>query len=200
MPASVLHPLVPGARLPGDWFAHALPANIAAGENTVIDSSFCFKHFFSRAKIGLRAGRNVTFWRTSLAAEEDGVIEIGDDCYFANAALICCAGIHIGSRVMVAGGVTIADADFHPLGPAARVEDTIALSPRGDRFHRPPAAVRPVVIDDDVWIGFNATILKGVHVGAGALIAPGAVVVRDVAAGAWVEGNPARVVRPGRAS
>jgi maltose O-acetyltransferase len=49
-------------------------------------------------------------------------------------------------------------------------------------------------IGDDVWIGFNATILKGVTVGDGAVICAGAVVVRDVPPGATVEGNPARVV------
>lgn len=189
----LFHPLVPGAVLAGDWFAGRVPENIKVGENTVIDSSFCFKHFFARAPVGLRVGRNVTFWRTSLAAEENGMLEIGDDCYLANASLVCSERISIGSRVMIAGGVTIADADFHPLAPAARMADTIALSPRGDRFHRPQVEVRPVVVEDDVWIGFNATVLKGVRIGTGAVIAPGAVVIRDVAPGAQVTGNPARL-------
>ncbi|CAN5352571.1 hypothetical protein BH24GEM3_BH24GEM3_06950 [soil metagenome] len=190
----LMRPLVPGGPIPGDWFPGQIPSNIEVGENTVVESSFSFKHFFSRVPVGLRVGRNVTFWRTSLAAEENGVIEIGDDCYLANASLVCSERITIGSRVMIAGGVTIADADFHPLTPAARLADTIALSPRGDRFHRPPVDVRPVVIEDDVWIGFNATILKGVRVGAGAVIAPGAMVIRDVPPGAQVAGNPARSV------
>jgi acetyltransferase-like isoleucine patch superfamily enzyme len=56
--------------------------------------------------------------------------------------------------------------------------------------------VRPVVIEDDVWIGWNATILKGVRVGAGAVVEPGAVVTRDVPPGARVAGNPARRVDP----
>jgi acetyltransferase-like isoleucine patch superfamily enzyme len=92
--------------------------------------------------------------------------------------------------------VTIADSDFHPLAPALRVADSIALSPVGDRSRRPPIEVRPVVIEDDVWIGYNATILKGVRVGAGAVIAPGAVVVRDVTPGSYVAGNPATVMEP----
>jgi maltose O-acetyltransferase len=49
-----------------------------------------------------------------------------------------------------------------------------------------------VVIGDDVWIGFNAVVLKGVTVGDGAVIDPGSVVIHDVAAGATVAGNPAR--------
>ncbi|MBA2706507.1 MAG: acyltransferase [Gemmatimonadaceae bacterium] len=189
-----LHPLIAGARIPGDWFDAAIPANIEAGEGSVIDSSFCFKHYFVSGALGLRVGKNVTIWRTSLAAEADGFIEIGDHCYIGNASLVCSSRISIGSYVMIAGGVTIADSDFHPMGPAARVADSIALSPIGNRKRRPPVDARPVTIEDDVWIGYNATVLKGVHIGAGAIIAPGAVVIRDVAGGTLVSGNPARAV------
>jgi acetyltransferase-like isoleucine patch superfamily enzyme len=192
--APLFHPLIPGVALPGDWYHGPVPANIEVGEGTVVDSSFCFKHFFAVGHVGLRVGRGVTLWRTSLAAEENGVIEIGDYCYLANASLACTERITIGSHVVVAGGVTIVDSDFHPLSPAGRLADTVALSTRGDRTRRPAVDVRPVVVEDDVWIGYNATILKGVTIGAGAVVAPGAVVVRDVAPGAHVAGNPARPV------
>lgn len=193
-PTRLFYPLTPGAELPGDWFAGRIPSNVLAGEGTVIDSSFCFKHFYSAREVGFRVGSHTTIWRASLAADEEAVIEIGDYCYIANASLVCSESIEIGSRVMIAGGVTIADSDFHPLGPAARLADTVALSPVGDRKRRPVVETRPVRIEDDVWIGFNATVLKGVRVGAGALVAPGAVVVRDVPPGVEVAGNPARVV------
>ena len=51
-----------------------------------------------------------------------------------------------------------------------------------------------MVIEDDVWIGFNATILKGVHIGAGAIIQPGALVIENVEPGAIVSGNPAKKI------
>ncbi len=197
MSTARFHPLVPGASLPGDWYPGRIPTNVEVGANSVIDSSFCFKHYYAAGPLGLRVGRNVTIWRASLATDEDGLIEIGDDCYLANASLVCCARITIGSRVFIAGGVTITDSDFHPIGPAARLADTVALSPIGDRKRRPPIEARPVVIEDDVWIGYNATILKGVRVGAGAVLAPGALVIRDVPPGAHVAGNPARPVEMG---
>ena len=53
-------------------------------------------------------------------------------------------------------------------------------------------------IGDDVWIGFNATVLKGLRVGDGAVIAPGSLVVSDVPPGAQVAGNPAGPVRDDR--
>lgn len=190
----LFYKLEPGAQLPGDWFAGRIPINVVAGEGTAIDSSFCFKHFYSKRDVGLRVGRGTTIWRASLAADDDAVIEIGDYCYLANASLVCSERIQIGSRVMIAGGVTIADSDFHPLAPAARLADTVALSPAGDRARRPRIDTRPVRIEDDVWIGYNATILKGVTIGAGALVGPGALVLRDVPPGAEVAGNPAVVV------
>jgi acetyltransferase-like isoleucine patch superfamily enzyme len=188
------HPLVPGTALVGDWFPGRIPENIIAGDNTVIDSSFCFKQFFTQLQVGLRVGRNVTIWRTSFAAEEQAMIEIGDYSYIANASLVCSERITIGAHTMIAGGVTIADSDFHPLEAAARLADTLALAPGGDRSRRPSVDTAPVVIGDGVWIGWNATILKGTRVGAGAVIQPGAVVIGNVPDGAVVAGNPARVV------
>jgi acetyltransferase-like isoleucine patch superfamily enzyme len=191
----LFHRLVPGATLPGDWFPGRIPDNISVGENSVVDSSFCFKHYYATSEVGLRVGSHVTIWRASLAADEHACIEIGDYSYLANASLVCTERITIGARVLIAGGVTIADSDFHPITPAARLADTVALSPVGDRKRRPTVEARPVVIEDDVWIGYNATILKGVRIGAGAIIAPGALVLRDVPPGVEVAGNPARVLR-----
>lgn len=187
-----LHPLAPGQRIEGDWFDRVVPTNIAIGAGTQIDSSHSFYFYSSKLACGLRTGRNVTFWRSAISVSERGCISIGDDCYFSNASLVCEEAITVGDRVMVATGVTIADCDFHPTEPAARIADTIALSPGGDRSKRPKIKASPVTIGNDVWIGPNAVILKGVSIGDGAYIAPGSVVVADVAPGGKVAGNPAR--------
>jgi acetyltransferase-like isoleucine patch superfamily enzyme len=192
----MLHPIVPGSPIPDDWYNKSIPQNIEVGEQAVTDSVSCFKHFFSKLPVGLRIGDFVTLWRSSLATEENGYIEIGDYSYLSNAAIVCSEKIIIGKRVFLAGGVTIADSDFHPVAPAARVADTIALSPLGNHKHRPPVIALPVIIEDDVWIGYNATVLKGVRVGAGAVISPGALVIKDVAPGDTVAGNPAKSINP----
>jgi acetyltransferase-like isoleucine patch superfamily enzyme len=189
-----LFPVVAGGMIEADWHHGSFPLNIDVGEGTVADSTFCFRHFRSARDVGFRCGTGVTLWRTSIATEEDGYIEIGSDTFVSNASIVAAGSIVIGSRVFIAGGVTIVDSDFHPLEPAQRIADAIALSPGGDPARRPAIDVAPVVIEDDVWIGYNATILKGVRVGRGSVVHPGAVVVRDVAAEARVGGNPAVVM------
>lgn len=85
----------------------------------------------------------------------------------------------IGRNCAIAWGVTIADHDFH-----RTYLDGVAQ-----------AETEPVTIGDGVWIGMDATILKGVTVGEGAIVAAGAVVTRDVAPHSMVAGVPARVVK-----
>ena len=52
-----------------------------------------------------------------------------------------------------------------------------------------------IVIDDDVWIGYGATIMSGVHIGQGAVIAAGAIVTNNVPPYAIVGGNPAKLIK-----
>jgi acetyltransferase-like isoleucine patch superfamily enzyme len=197
MESPVLYDLVAGAVLQDDWYNGRIPANISAGPNTKIDSAACFKAYRAVGPTGLRTGANVTLWGPGLAVEGQGCLEIGDDSYVLGALFTCTARITIGRRVFVATGATLTDSDFHPVAPGSRLFDVIAISPVGDRSRRPPFGTGPIVVEDDVWIGFNATILKGVRIGAGAVVFPGAVVTRDVPAGARVAGNPAAPIIEG---
>ena len=58
-----------------------------------------------------------------------------------------------------------------------------------------PASATPVIVEDDVLIGANAVIIEGVHIGRGAVVAAGAVVIEDVPENAVVAGCPARVIK-----
>lgn len=188
--------LQPGKVLEGDWCNFPIPLNMEVGNNTVIDSSSCFKKFFSKLPLGIKLGNNITLQSPQLATEENGYIEIGDYSYISSACIAAYTKIIIGKYVFIAGGVTIVDTDFHPLDPAARLADTIAISTVGDKSIRPKFDSAQVIIEDDVWIGYNATILKGVTVGRGAVIQPGTVVSKNVPAGAIVTGNPAQISFP----
>jgi acetyltransferase-like isoleucine patch superfamily enzyme len=188
------HLLQPGKSVEGDWCNFPIPTNMEVGANTMFDSSFTFKNFFSMLPIGMKVGSNVTIRSAILSTEPNGYIEIGDFTMILNASIASYKSITIGNHVYIAGGVNIVDTDFHPIAPAERMADTIALSPAGDKTNRPSFNSESVIIEDGVWIGFNATVLKGVRIGKGAIIQPGTVVIKNVEAGTVVSGNPARVV------
>lgn len=180
--------------LPGCWVNGTLPENVRIGANTVITADYAFKRFHGKRNPALNVGTDCTMEGVHFAVGEDGFIEIGNFSYFTNAVLLCELEIKIGSYVVIGWNTTIADTDFHPIAPAERIADAIACSPLGKNQVRPEIVRKKVVIDDDVWIGPNATILKGVHIGAGAFIEAGTLVVNDIPPRARVIGNPAQII------
>ena len=190
-----LAPLRAGERVPGDWHDGHVPSNIVAAASARIESTESFRRFRSQLPVGLRVGAESILCGVRLETGEHGCIEIGENCYLAESSLMCQESIVIGDRVLVAALANIADSDFHPLDLAMRRQDVLALAP-ASQVARPAVKAAPVVIEDDVWIGFGATVLKGVRVGRGAVVTAGSVVTRDVPAGMVVAGNPARVLGP----
>ena len=178
---------------PGRWLDGQLPANTRVGPDSIITGDYAFKRFRSRLDPALVVGAHCTLDGVHIALGAEGRLMIGDYCYFTNAVLLCELYVRIGDYVVIGWNATIADTDFHPIEPAQRIADAIACSPLGKGRHRPPVERRPVVIENDVWIGPNATILKGVRVGSGAFVEAGALVTRDVPAGMRVIGNPAQI-------
>ncbi|PYJ04619.1 MAG: hypothetical protein DME25_09695 [Verrucomicrobia bacterium] len=77
---------------------------------------------------------------------------------------------------------------------AERIADALACSPLAQGRPRPAIPRHPVIIEDDVWIGPNATVLKGVRIGQGSFIEAGSLVTRDVPPRSRVLGNPAQII------
>jgi acetyltransferase-like isoleucine patch superfamily enzyme len=181
--------------LTGGWDYSTLPANVRLGQGCYLEDRALFTRFRSTRDPGLVIGDGVRAYTwTRFTVEAEGQLTIGDDCVLVGAVFWCAERIILGRRVVVSYQVMIADSDFHPRDPDLRRQDARALAPGGDLTGRPPVTGKPVVIEDDAWIGVGAIILKGVHIGAGARIGAGAVVSAHVPAGAAVAGNPARVV------
>jgi len=125
-----------------------------------------------------------------------GSIEIGDHCYIGEHSRIWSAEkIKIGNRVLISHNVNIHDCDGHPVEPVARHKHFIQIVNSGHpkTFLEMPSS--PVVIGDDAWIGFNASILKGVTIGKGAIIGAGSVVTCNVPEYVIFAGNPAKFIR-----
>jgi acetyltransferase-like isoleucine patch superfamily enzyme len=179
---------------PGYWVNGELPENVLVGSNSIVTADYAFKRFLSKRNPALNIGTDCTMEGVHFAIGEDGRIETGNYCYFTNAVLLCELEIKIGSYVVIGWNTTIADTDFHPIAPAERVLDAIACSPLGKNLTRPEIVRKKVIIEDDVWIGPNATILKGVRIGTGAFIEAGTLVVSDIPPRSRVIGNPAQVI------
>lgn len=181
---------------PGYWDGGELPPNVRLGPGTVISGEHAFRRLRTERDPGLVVGRGCHLEQAQFSYGPAGYIEIGDHCVFTNAILMCEQEIRIGHRVVIGWNSYVADSNFHPLEPLARVEDAIACSPMGAArgVARPAMRHASVVINDDVWIGPACTILKGVRIGAGAFIEAGTVVTADVAPRSRVMGNPARVI------
>jgi acetyltransferase-like isoleucine patch superfamily enzyme len=179
---------------PGRWTEGELPGNVRLGERSVLTGALAFKRFHATAADALVVGDDCTMDGVHFALGAGARVTVGDFCYFTNAVLLCELEVRIGSYVVIGWNATVADTDFHPVAPAERIADAVACSPLGDGRARPDIARLPVVIGDDVWIGPNATILKGVTIGNGAFVEPGSLVTDDVAPRTRVLGNPAQVV------
>jgi len=108
-------------------------------------------------------------------------IHLGDHAYLNVLCTILDGNeVHIGHHVMIGPAVQIYTA-AHPL----------EAQPRNQGWE----VAKPVVIEDNVWIGGGAILLPGVTIGRNAVVGAGAAVSRDVPANTVVAGNPARVIR-----
>ena len=113
----------------------------------------------------------------------EATILIGEKAGISGATIVAREKIIIGKRALLGANCVIVDNDFHPLersGRAANSQLNIRTS--------------PVIIGDDVWIGMGATVLKGVTIGYGAIVAAGSLVTHDVMPMEIVAGIPARKV------
>ncbi|OQS46817.1 hypothetical protein B0T49_13730 [Chromobacterium violaceum] len=93
----------------------------------------------------------------------------------------CSGGVRIGCHFHAGRGLTIFSSNHNYLSDSRIPYDDVDLP-------------GPVVIEDFVWFGANVSVVPGVTVGEGAVVAMGAVVTRDVPPGAIVAGNPARII------
>jgi acetyltransferase-like isoleucine patch superfamily enzyme len=180
----------------GRWEEGDVPEGVRLGRGTVVTGRDVFKRLRSRRDPALVIGSNCVMDMTQFSYGLDGYIEVGDGCVFSNAVFMSELEIRVGARVIIGWNVYIADSDFHPLEPLARITDTVACSPMGasQGLARPDVPCAPVVIEDDVWIGPACTIMKGVRIGAGSFVEPGSLVNIEVPPRSRVMGNPARVV------
>lgn len=131
----------------------------------------------------IRLGDRVRFRGTHVPIElgsfPGGILTIGAQTFINSGVSICAQErVEIGENCAIGNYTLIMDTDFHD------VDD-----------HTKPPVAQPILIEDNVWLGARVTVLKGVRIGRGAVVAAGAVVTKDVPARTLVGGVPAKVIR-----
>jgi acetyltransferase-like isoleucine patch superfamily enzyme len=124
-----------------------------------------------------------------------GRIEIGSFTFVGEGSrLWSAAEIVVGDYVLISHGVNIHDTNAHSISALSRRRHTQMIFGPGHPCELADVKAFRVRIESDAWVGFNATILKGVTVGRGAIVAAASVVTEDVPEYSIVAGNPARVI------
>ncbi len=141
----------------------------------VIGNNVRFNNYFNTswyAGCRIRVGKN-------------GTLTIGDNSGFNGVLIHCTDSISIGKYVNVGGGTRIYDTNYHDLDWKGRRDSKLGKGTKK----------APVIIEDDVFIGTNCIIGKGVTIGARSIIAAGSVVVKDIPADSIAGGNPCKVIK-----
>jgi acetyltransferase-like isoleucine patch superfamily enzyme len=109
-------------------------------------------------------------------SEYTATIQIGNDCGFSGTVIGAFRSIKLGNNVRCGANTLITDADWH-------LDDPRSSTPR------------EIIIEDNVWLGVNSVILKGVTIGANTVIGANSVVTKSIPANVIAAGNPCRVIR-----
>ena len=119
-------------------------------------------------------------FHSSVRLEENAILELGQNTYIsANGLIRVAKRIKIGDNCSISWNVTIMDSDFHNY----KINDEFVEN------------TKDVLIGNNVWIGNNVIILKGVTIGDNAIIAAGSVVTKDVLSNTIVGGNPIKILK-----
>jgi acetyltransferase-like isoleucine patch superfamily enzyme len=114
---------------------------------------------------------------------ENARLKIGDNVGISGGGICVATEVSIGNNVMLGANTFITDTDFHPIAPENR------------RFSRENVKTRKVIIEENVFIGMDSIILKGVRIGKNSIVGAGSIVAKDIPENQIWGGNPAKFIR-----
>ena len=147
-------------------------------DNSVINSDF------KESNIALSG-------RCKFVTGYEGKITVGQNSQLNGVCLVAYEAIEIGKDCQISSATLIADTDFHPKDSSMRRRQLLK-----QWFPFSSVAKEKIFIGNNVWIGWNATILKGVNIGDDSIVAAGSVVLKgEYPKRSLIGGNPAKVIK-----
>ena len=136
----------------------------------IIDDNCVFRSNYDSNLIGINRPCIISLHH------KNTVVKIGKNSGFSGTVIGAFDKIIIGNNVMCGANTLITDSDWHQDDPRSS----------------PP---RPIIIGDNVWLGVNAVVLKGVTIGENSVIGANSLVVKDIPANVIAAGNPCKVIK-----
>lgn len=162
------------------------------GKNTIFHDNCRIANLAAKPE-RVTFGENCHIYGDVVVYNYGGSVRFGDNCSLGeHSRIVSAKNIDIGNRVMIAHNVNIIDNNSHPKDANLRHEDFVNTYLSGMKEYDLGAS--EIKIEDDVWIGFNSIILKGVTIGRGAIIGAGSLVLKDVEPWTVNVGNPLRCI------
>jgi acetyltransferase-like isoleucine patch superfamily enzyme len=182
--------------LDGDWYPHAIPSNVSFAPNVFIDTSYGFAGFRSKRPDALVIDEaSGCYDRASFIVSENGKIKIGKFCILNGSTIICNDQISIGDHCMLAWGAVITDTWLEKTSSLGERQNLLLNTAQHSNRDFPLKHAKAVIIEDNVWVGFDAVVLPGVRLGKGCVVSCKTVIDKDIPAYAVVAGSPARVIK-----
>ena len=147
-------------------------SSLEIGENVTLNSNNYDYHINMHSPVKLFADR------------EGAIIKIGDNTRIHGTCIHAFKSIIIGKNCLIAANTQIFDTSGHDLSfndPSNRINTQ--------------GTVKPIIIEDNVWIGANTVVLPGVKIGQGSIISANSVVVKNIPSMVVAGGNPAKIIK-----
>ena len=181
----------------GDWYHRGIPANVITGPNVYIDTSYGFAAFNSLQPGAMFIGEaSGCYDRASFIAAENAKIQVGKYCILNGTTIICNDHISIGDHCMVSWGSVITDT-WLPVMFSIDDRKALLMKTGNNPLRHYPFCneSKPVILEDNCWVGFGAVIMPGVRLGKGCIVGCKTIVTKDVPPYAVVTGSDEKIVR-----
>ena len=188
--------LLSDRRVRDDWFEGLVPACVDIDPQAYVESAYSFAVCRAERAHAVRIERAAHLYSATIFdVGARGVVSVGPFAMLNGVRLVCESRIEIGAYAAISWNVVIMDSYRLPRDPSSR---RALIERAGVPLHQlvdPALAAQPVVLHDNVWLGFDVCVLPGVTIGEGSVVGARSVVCSDVPAYTLMAGNPARPVR-----